>query len=124
MGSELGELSAAWDDYLRWNDAVVEVIYPVNDDAMPAYMDLEAEELQMIARRAGYTGVDPRQAFAEAVRAVVVDGDGRFSLATTSPVTRTTFAFPSCSASRRTTASSNNNIQSTPSSCGAVSIAG
>ena len=80
VGSKSGQISAAWDVYLRWNDAVADVIYPVNDDAMPAYMDLETEELQMIARHAGYTGTDPRQAFAAAVRAVVVDGDGRFSL--------------------------------------------
>lgn len=80
MSSKPGGISAAWGFYLRWNEAVAEVIYPVNDDAMPAYMDLETEELQMIAQHAGYTGTDPRQAFAEAVRAVVVDGDGRFSL--------------------------------------------
>lgn len=80
MGRRPGPISAAWDQYLRWNDAVAEVIYPVNDDAMPAYMDLENEELRMIAERAGYAGAEPREAFAQAVRAVVIDGDGRFSL--------------------------------------------
>jgi hypothetical protein len=80
MGSKSGEISAAWDVYLRWNDAVADVIYPVNNDAMPAYMDLETEELQKIAEYAGYTGTDPGHAFAQAVRAVVVGGDGRCSL--------------------------------------------
>ena len=75
-----GVLSAAWDEYLRWNDAVAEVIYPVNDDAVPVYMDLEPEELQSIAEHAGYTGSKPGEAFADIVRAVLLNPDGRFSL--------------------------------------------
>lgn len=80
MGSKQGEISAAWGRYLRWNEAVADVIYPVNDDAMPAYMDLENDELRMISERAGYAGAEPKEAFAQAVRAVVLDGYGRFNL--------------------------------------------
>lgn len=81
MKTGAGALSAVWDEYLRWNDAVAEVIYPVNEDAVPVYMDLEPEELQSIAEHAGYTGPDVKEAFAKAVRAVVLNADGKFSLA-------------------------------------------
>ncbi|ORV14880.1 hypothetical protein [Mycobacterium celatum] len=64
-----------WDEYLKWNAATAEVIYPVGNEAVPAYMDLETNELDAIAELARYTGPDPDKALAKAVRAVVVDGD-------------------------------------------------
>jgi hypothetical protein len=69
-----------WDEFLKWNDAVADVIYPLDSEATPAYMDLEAAELRRIAEHAGYVGSDPRQQFAQAVRAVTVDSDGVFTL--------------------------------------------
>lgn len=68
-----------WDDYLKWNAAVADVIYPFRNEA-PAYMDLEADELGAIAERAGHSGPDPDKALAKAVRAVVVDWDDKLHL--------------------------------------------
>lgn len=73
-------VSSAWEVYLQWNDAVVEVIYPASDDGQPAYMDMEVAELRAIAQKAGYVGEDPREALAAAVRAVTVNSNGNFSL--------------------------------------------
>jgi hypothetical protein len=56
------------------------VIYPFDNEAAPAYMDLEADELTDIAGRAGHKGSDPNKALAEAVRAVVVDWDDKLHL--------------------------------------------
>ncbi|BBY01508.1 hypothetical protein [Mycobacterium seoulense] len=68
-----------WDEYLKWNTAVADVIYPFGNEAA-AYMDLEANELADIAERAGQPGPDPDKALAEAVRAVVVDCDDKLHL--------------------------------------------
>jgi hypothetical protein len=81
MGTTAGAVSRAWDEYLKWNDAVADVIYPVSEGAMPAYMDMEGAELRRIAEHAGHASADPRKVFAESVRAVTVDSDGRFVLA-------------------------------------------
>jgi len=80
VGGGGGTIAQLWDEYLKWNDAVAEVIYPLNNDATPVYMDLEPEELDSIAKHAGHNGPKPQEAFANAVRAAVLDPDGRFSL--------------------------------------------
>ena len=80
MSSTACALSKAWNEYLKWNDAVAEVIYPVSEDAMPAYLDMEVEELRRIAEYAGHPGGEPRKVFASSVRAVTVNPDGHFDL--------------------------------------------
>lgn len=75
----LTESDAPWADYLRWNAAVADVIYPIGNDA-PAYMDLEAEELSAIAEKAGHAGQGPGKALVDAVRSVVVDWDNKLHL--------------------------------------------
>lgn len=71
----------AWSQYLAWNQAIADVIYPIAEDPGPAYMDLEDEELQKIAAAAGYAGADIRGELARVVRAVTSGSDGRFTLA-------------------------------------------
>lgn len=71
--------NAQWDEYLKWNVAIADVIYPFGNEA-PAYMDLEADELAAIAEQAGHTGSHPDKALAKAVRAVVVDRDEKLHL--------------------------------------------
>lgn len=80
MSTTASVVGRAWDDYLPWNDAVADVIYPPSDDAQPAYMDVEAAELRAIAEHAGHVGEDPRGALAAAVRAVTAGDNGNFSL--------------------------------------------
>lgn len=70
----------AWTEYLAWNRAVADVIYPETQDAVPVYMDLEDDELAEIGRAAGHSGADPAAALADAVRAVTVGPGGRFGL--------------------------------------------
>lgn len=82
------ERSNRWVEYRAWNRAVADVIYPMNVDALPAYMDLEEEELQKIATAAGYHGSDAGRALADAVRGVTIMTDGRFGLSALSAETR------------------------------------
>ncbi|MFE4503893.1 hypothetical protein ACFRFQ_28890 [Rhodococcus sp. NPDC056743] len=80
--------SQIWDSYRLWNKAVAEVIYPVTDEAVPAYMDLEADDLHRIGEAAQYAGPDARVGLSEAVRAVTIAQDGAFSLERVSSETR------------------------------------
>ncbi len=91
MGSA-GLVAQAWDQYLRWNDAVADVIYPVGEDAPPAYMDMDASELDRIAEQAGHRGQDSGKALAESVRAVTVDFYEQFDL---SPIAHRTTVWSS-----------------------------
>ncbi len=84
----VGEVTQAWVQYLRWNDAVAEVVYPVGQEAPPAYMDMDDSELDRIAERAGHFGQDPGMALAESVRAVTVDSYKQFDLALIASRTR------------------------------------
>jgi hypothetical protein len=70
----------AWSEYLAWNRAVADVIYPETPDAVPVYMDLEDEELAAIGRAASYGGAEPAAALADVVTAVTVGPDGKFGL--------------------------------------------
>lgn len=79
-----------WVDYLRWNDAVAEVLYPIVDDAVPVYMDMEPAELRRVAEHAGCHSGDPREALTKAVRAVTVD---RFDYVDFAPLVRHTSAW-------------------------------
>lgn len=79
MTAGTGSTRGAWLEYLKWNEAVAEVIYPIADTAMPVYMDVESAELQMIAEQAGNHSGDPRKALTQAIRAALVD-DGRIDL--------------------------------------------
>lgn len=81
MRTTAGITASDWEHYLRWNDAVAEVIYPIGSEALPSYMDLEEAELCSIAELAGHAGGEPAKALAEAVRAVTVDKNGNFRLA-------------------------------------------
>ncbi|MFF3566886.1 hypothetical protein ACFYXQ_03795 [Nocardia jiangxiensis] len=80
MSTKASALSQAWAEYLTWNDAVAEVIYPARDDGQPAYMDMEAAELHAIAEHANHVSEDSRGALAAVVRAVTVGANGNFSL--------------------------------------------
>ncbi|MCH9733106.1 MAG: hypothetical protein K0U78_00885 [Actinomycetia bacterium] len=84
----VGGRSQAWLQYRAWNTAVAEVIYPVVTDPVPAYMDLEDEELARIAAAADYHGTDVTDALALAVQAVTSDRVGRFSLSAVAAETR------------------------------------
>lgn len=79
MTAGTGSIRGAWTEYLNWNEAVAEVIYPTTDTAMPVYMDVESAELQMIAEQAGDRSGDPRKALTQAIRAALVD-NGRIDL--------------------------------------------
>nr|WP_046283352.1 hypothetical protein [Mycobacterium sp. UM_NZ2] len=72
--------NSKWDEYLRWNAAIADVIYPFGNDAAPAYMDLEADELAAIAEQAEHNGPDPDKALTKAVREVAVDWDDTLHL--------------------------------------------
>ncbi len=69
-----------WDEYLKWNTAVADVIYPLGCEAAPAYLDLEADELAAIADLAGHDGPNPDEALGKAVRRVVIDGEMKLHL--------------------------------------------
>lgn len=71
----------AWEEYLRWNDAVAEILYPVIDPAVPVYMDMESAELQSIADHVGVRGGDPRDALTRVVRAISIDRAGHINFA-------------------------------------------
>lgn len=88
--NKLSGIDGAWSEYLRWNDAVAEVIYPVVEDAVPVYMDMESAELRRIADQAGSYSEDPREAFTRAVRAVTVN---RFDYVDFGPLVRHTTAW-------------------------------
>lgn len=79
--------ASGWEEYLRWNQAIAEVVYPEGSEAIPTYMDLEAPELRRIAELANHVGSDPRKALSGAVRRITVDGAGHFRL---SPVVDST----------------------------------
>lgn len=69
-----------WDEYLKWNTAVADVIYPLGNEAAPAYLDLETDELAAIADQVGHDGLNPDEALGKAVRGVVIDGDAKLHL--------------------------------------------
>ncbi|WP_285029786.1 hypothetical protein [Mycolicibacterium sp. lyk4-40-TYG-92] len=62
----------SWSQYLEWNQAVADVVYPVSEDFAPAYMDLETDVLARIAQCTGRTGGDARQGLAEAVKSIAL----------------------------------------------------
>ncbi len=64
---------ADWNYYLEWNKAILSVVYPEIDDAVPVYLDLDDDTLAEIARKVGYDG-DPKDGLCEAVSRVVVNG--------------------------------------------------
>jgi hypothetical protein len=80
MSSTARSITDAWDQYLSWNQAVCDVIYPVSEDAIPVYLDMEPDELRQIAEHAGSTSGEPRDALADAVRAVTINDSGSFDL--------------------------------------------
>ena len=87
-GTPAAQLSEAWTEYLRWNSAVADVVYPVTEDPIPAYMDLEDDELGKIAAAAGYEGTDAVDALSDAIRAVTIGPNGKFGLETIAKETR------------------------------------
>ncbi|GAB92719.1 hypothetical protein ACSJLP_24465 [Gordonia rhizosphera NBRC 16068] len=70
-----------WTNYLAWNTAVADVVYPETSEPAPAYMDLDDDQLRLIASQAGYDGTDPAARLASVVRAVTAR-QGRLSLRT------------------------------------------
>ncbi|AKS35860.1 hypothetical protein [Mycolicibacterium goodii] len=76
----VGSVTKAWSQYLLWNHAIADVIYPAAESPEPAYMDLEDEELEKIAAAAGYSGSNIAAELARVVRAVTVGMGGKFSL--------------------------------------------
>lgn len=79
-GHSAGGVTQSWSQYLLWNQAIADVIYPATENPGPAYMDLEDEELEKIAAAAGYSGSNIAVELANAVRAVTVGSEGKFSL--------------------------------------------
>ncbi|WP_280332722.1 hypothetical protein [Nocardia wallacei] len=80
MSTKASAVSEVWAQYLAWNDAVADVIYPFSDDGQPAYMDMELAELHAIAEHSGHAGEDPKDALAAIVRAATGGANGIFSL--------------------------------------------
>jgi hypothetical protein len=64
---------ADWNYYLQWNEAILSVVYPEIDDAVPVYLDLDDEALSEIAKIVGHAG-DPKDGLCEAISRVVVSG--------------------------------------------------
>lgn len=64
---------ADWNYYLQWNEAILSVVYPEIDDAVPVYLDLDEDSLAEIAGLVGHKG-DPKDGLCEAVSRVVVSG--------------------------------------------------
>ncbi len=62
----------AWDEYRAWNDAIADVIFPVGEDFLPVYMDLEDDVVKRIAERIDATRNDARQGLTSAVKAIVL----------------------------------------------------
>jgi hypothetical protein len=69
----------AWNRYISWSEAVASVAFPLVNEPLPVYLDLEDEVLRVIASEAGNVG-DPREGLWTAVRDVTVRGSS-FSLA-------------------------------------------
>ncbi|WP_142282746.1 hypothetical protein [Mycobacterium aquaticum] len=72
MRAAAGANDGTWAEYLEWNDAVAQVLYPMTDASLPVYMDMEVAELQKIAEYARDESGDPRKALTRAVRAASV----------------------------------------------------
>ncbi len=68
----------AWNRYLTWSDAVASVAFPLIDEPLPVYLDLEDEVLRAIALEVRCLG-DPREGLGTTVRDVTVRGSS-FSL--------------------------------------------
>jgi len=79
-----------WDDYLVWNNALIDVIYPDLDETVPVYLDVDGENLAKVAEIVGYSG-DPKVGLCDAVRRVTVSS-GEFSLARFSAANRSWMA--------------------------------
>lgn len=75
----LARSEADWQHYFRWNDAILQVVYPELDETVPVYLDLDEESLAQIGELVGHDG-DPKHGLCEAVSRVVVEGS-QFTLA-------------------------------------------
>jgi|GEM_PF-640747 len=71
-------VDAGWLEYERWTGAIADVVYPETADAVPAYLDLEADVLAAIAAKVGYQG-SARDGLRDAVLGVTA-ARGAFSL--------------------------------------------
>ncbi|WP_010149359.1 hypothetical protein [Serinicoccus profundi] len=71
-------MDGAWHEYQRWAEAIAEVVYPFRSEAVPAYLDVEEEDLHDIASAAGWEG-PAKEGLRDAVLGVTVL-EGKFSL--------------------------------------------
>lgn len=70
------------DDYLAWNNALVDALFSSENAGQPVYMDLEDDILHAVAERIGVDAADPRGALVKAVRETLglEAGVGTFAL--------------------------------------------
>ena len=74
--------AAEWQEYRRWNDAIAEDFFSGRFGGRPVYLDLEEDVCGRIARTAGFSEGDPKQAIFDATTPTLtagVDGQGTFS---------------------------------------------
>lgn len=64
----------AWAEYERWNEAVLEVMFPALDVPEPVYLDFEAEQAERLATLVGAEADDVEDALAAAVAATLASG--------------------------------------------------
>lgn len=58
MAGSAGADESVWDVYGRWNGAIAEVMFPELDTPFPVYLDLEDEQVSLIAAQ---MGVEPEE---------------------------------------------------------------
>lgn len=67
-------ISAHWQDYVRWNDVVADVLFPERDDPAPVYLDVEVHAIAAIGERLN-VGVEEVVETLVAVVARTIDHD-------------------------------------------------
>lgn len=46
-------MSDAWGRYIQWNSAIADIVFPITDQPLPVYLDLEETKLEMLATALG-----------------------------------------------------------------------
>lgn len=62
---------ADWEEYVRWNDALAEVLFPERDEATPAYLDVEQSQIAEVGERLNLDAGRVVESLVEVVRRTV-----------------------------------------------------
>ncbi|TIC84435.1 hypothetical protein [Nocardioides sp. GY 10127] len=64
-------ITDAWSEYLSWNEAIAEVLFPEVDDPQPVYLDLEDEAVEQLGLVMDVPVEDVRARLADSVRSTL-----------------------------------------------------